>query len=523
MLLISQVYIALYRTDIINVPSNRPAGMGMAGVVKKDKSYLIGEKIKLFQASTYPALADPSTVDASPLSASNLAPARHAGPIVSSSQSKDTKRYDEVLGLDLNFLLPLPITKQLPASISLQKRAVETSYQLFVTVVYGRQLHTLHQPFPVRIKRYDKLSTFGQFHIPLKGNIVSPDHLVEFEYSIPQSSFGPRDSIVSYVKISPNLDLGAKARRIKLQRLSVQVVEVITYNTNESNSATFIAAASTSSALSPSSSSSSSSTALALSHTASINTNHSVVSLAASSASVYNSGIPGSSTASFSDIGGSGDGPVERRRKLCKATNQLDIKLPEAGYRCEITMDFPVTDLREPKDTSGAVVPQTRSDIPAAAYNNGFSTTAPLYKVDYLLVFKAKFSHSKDILIEQPITVTPFDHVMCTSLMKSIKDAVDEANDAYQDEEEYLLNSTARYTKNGGPAGAGAGPDASSASRQQQQPHYKTTNKKTGATKKVFVPIVYRPNDTNSYMAYGVQPVGVGLLGGTSKPMLLIR
>lgn len=481
---ISQVYVALYRTDTINVPSARPAGM--AGVIKRDKSYLIGEKIKLFQASTFPAsggeLVTNGTTGSSQLSSSSSA----------SSNSTANKRYDEVLGLDLNFLLPLPITKQLPASISLQKRAVETSYQLFVTVIYGKQLLTLHQPFPVRIKRYDKLSTYGQFHVPLKGNIVSPDHLVEFEYSIPQSSFGPRDSIVSYVKILPNPDLGAKSRKIKLQRLSVQVVEVITFNTSEVSSASF---------MSSSSSTSISSGAGGLSSNA---LSHTISTTSSASLSTINS------HSSFSQDSSSGDGPIERRRKLCKATNQLDIKLPESGYRCEITMDFPTTDLREPREVSGALVPQTRTDIPLIANNSGFTTAAPLYRVDYLLVFKAKFSHSKDILIEQPITVTPFDHVMCASLMKAIKIAVEEANEAYQDREEYVLNSSAPGSRKQGPNGA-------------QSSSYIVLDKKTGETKKVFVPTVYRPNDTNSYTAYGVQPTGVGLLGGAAKPILIIR
>lgn len=350
---------------------------------KKDKSYLIGEKVKLFQTNS------------------------------------SAKKYDELLGLDLKFLLPLPITKQIPGSISLQKRSVETFYQLFVSVVYGKQLQTYHQSFPVRIKRYDKLSTFGQFHIPLKGNVVSPDHLVEFEYSIPQSSFGPRDNIISYVKISPNLDLGPKSRKIKLQRLSVSVVEVITFNLNESSS---------------------SSLASPYDHHQSYNSHQQQQQNLSS---------------------------VEKRRKLCKATNQLDIKLPENGYRCEITMDFPVNDLR---DKDGIIAPM-RADIPLPAYN-GFTTACQLYKVDYLLVFKAKFSHSKDIVVEQPITVTPFDHVMCTSLMKNIKSAVDEANS------------------------------------QGELPE--------------IVPKVYRPNDSNSFMIYGIQPMGP-LSGNGPKPILVIR
>lgn len=308
-------------------------------------------------------------------------------------QTTAGRKYEELLGMDLAFQLPLPVTDMLPGSISLNKRSVETSYQLFVSVQLGKQLQPIHEGFPVRIKRYDMLSTFGKYHIPLRGGIVSPDHLVQFEYSIPQSSFGPRDSITTFVKVAPNLDLPSKSRKVKLQRLSLQVMEAVTYN-NE------------------------------------------------------------------------GDDPVEKRRRLCKATKQLDLKLADGGYKCEITMDFPFCEMRD-KD---GVVPQLKPDIPFAACN-GFTTSAPLYKISYFLVFKAKFSHCKDISIEQPIIVTAFDHVMCNSLMKSIKESVDEANVA------------------------------------DKRP--------------TFVPKVYRPHDANSYMLFGVQRVGA--LNSGAKPVVLIR
>lgn len=350
---ITQVFIALYRTDSIQPPSNKP---GINGP-KKDQSYMVGEKICLYKAP-------------------------------------DGMKHEEVLGMDLPFRLPLPTTNMLPGSISLNKKSVETSYQLFVSVQHGKQPQVIHEGFPVRIKRYDKLSMFRQFSIPVRGNVISPDHLVEFEYYIYQTSFGPRDSITSLVKILPNLDLHAKSKKVKLQKLSLQVVESITFNAE-------------------------------------------------------------------------GGEPVEKRRKLCKATNTLDMKLSENGYRCEIIMDFPFAELRD-KD---GVVPQMRDDIPLVAYN-GFTTATPLYKIEYFLVFKAKFSHCKDIAIEQPITVTPFDHVMCSSLMKSIKESVDEVD---------ILDKNARM-----PAAK-----------------------------------LYRPHDANTYMLFGVQRTGA--LSSGSKPVILIR
>lgn len=306
---ITMVTLALYRTDVVHAPSNKP---GIAGP-KKDQSFLIGDTLKLFQVS--------------------------AG-----------RAHDEVVALDLPFILTLPVNRPLPASICLGKSLVETTYQLFVSIVHGRQQQTHHVGYPVRLKRYDTLSTFGAFRVPIVSSVPSQDHLVGLDYSIPISAFGPGDRVTAYVKVYPNLDWAAKSRKVKVQRLTLQVVELITFNPET-------------------------------------------------------------------------DEPVEKRRRLCKAVHQLDMKLPDKGYQCELSIDFPQLDFR---DRDG-LVHKERQDIPLAS-RNGFTTAGALYNIEYLLVLKARFSHCKDIEIEQPISVTQFDHATCMSFMKAISDAVDHAN-----------------------------------------------------------------------------------------------
>jgi len=279
---------------------------------RKDQSYLVGEKLCLFQVS--------------------------AG-----------KSLEDVIALDLPFILTLPTNRPMPGSISLGKSTVETCYQLFVSLIYGKQQLSHHIAFPVRIKRYDTLSTFGAFRVPTVKSVTSADHLVTVDYSTPISSFGPGDNVMAYIKVSPNPDW-TKAKKVKLQRITMQIIELITFNHE-------------------------------------------------------------------------GDEPVERRRRLCKTAKQLDLKLPENGYLCELTLDFPSLDLRD-KD---GVISKERQEIPLIS-RNGFSTTASLYKIEYLLVIKARFAHSKDIEIEQLITVTPFDHATCMSFMKNISDSVEYAN-----------------------------------------------------------------------------------------------
>lgn len=500
---ISQVHVALYRTDSIMAPSSaRPTNIYSS---RRDKSYLIGDKLQLYQATSFPADTQ-----------------------VSSSIPSHLAKYDNVLGLDLDFVLPLPVTKHLPSSISLPKRTVETSYQLFVSVVHGKSLQTSHHPFPIRLKRYDKLSTFGQFHVPLKGTVVSPDHLVDFEYSIPQSSFGPRDSIVSYVKISPNLDLYSKSRKIKLNKLSVQVVEVITYNVSDISSTE----KSEDFSMDPSNKRGTVKKRLLPSNSKDSvdSTNYLNSEISNSASTLANTPITTvssvmSSNASSSTSPPTNTGPIERRRKLCKATNTLDLKLPESGYRCEITMDFPFPDLREPKNHPGAVVPfsttrPTLVDVPLPCMATGFTTSAPLYRIDYLLVFKAKFSHSKDILIEQPITVTPYDHVMCVSLMKSIKEAVDDANKLANIKDEYILNSAYLYNNLSKYAVSSRYHKSSKSEHDVSVAPDSLSPDLVDPSKRLFVPTVYRPHDPTSYQAYGLTPSGPL---NNNKSLLLIK
>lgn len=328
------VAVALYRTDCIHPPSNKPKP-GIA-IPKKDQSYLIGEKIVLF----------------------------------------DTKsKSHDLIGMDLPFVLPLPTNRTLPSSISLGKgtASVQTTYQLFVSLIYGAGsgnttlssssagagTSTYHFPFPVRIKRYDTLSTFGAYRVPIVLQVTSADHLVSIDFSSPTSSFGPGDLVLAYLSIRPNPDW-PKSRKVKLQRLTMQIVEVVQFEVGS----------------------------------------------------------------------GSGDEePLIRKRRLAKCAKQLDLKLSQTEpYSCDMSLEFPSAELVD-KDGS-AVVPKGRQDVPLSCCKNGFTTVAALYQIKYVVIVKARFSHCKDVTIEQPITVTPFDHVTCMSFMKCIADAVNQVNRA---------------------------------------------------------------------------------------------
>lgn len=260
-------------------------------------------------------------------------------------QASPGKFHEEVIALDLPFLIPLPTGKALPVSISLGKSIVETTYQLFVSIVHGKSL-TEHITFPIRIKRYDTLSTFGAFQVPISNTVSSSDHIVVLDYSIPTSSIGPTDDIIAYIVVHGNPDWKSKSKKVKIQRITMSVVEVVTFNHE-------------------------------------------------------------------------GDEKIERRRKVSKVVDNVESKIPEEGYSSILALQFPQLDLRD-KD---GLVYKERPDIPLCV-RNGCSTECSLYKIEYLLIIKARLQHAKDIEIEQPFTITPFDHATCMSFMKSISDSV---------------------------------------------------------------------------------------------------
>ncbi|KAG5361902.1 Arrestin family protein 1 [Yarrowia sp. C11] len=303
---ISLVSIALYRTDTIHAPSSKPG----INAPKKEQSFLIGQEQSLFRTS--------------------------AG-----------RASETVVAMDLPFIYEMPTNRPLPASISLGKNSVETTYKIFVTVTYGSNqiMHTSH---PIRIKRYDTLSTFGSFKVPVVKNVQSADHLVDVDYTYPVSSFGPLDPVQVYIKVAANPDIGSKSKRVKLVKVSIQIVEVITYNPE-------------------------------------------------------------------------GDEPIEKRRKVVKTTKQVDQKLSR-DFKFELSMDYPQY---EPKDKD-SIVAKERQDVPTIAMS-GFTAKSSLYRVEYLLVIKAKFSGAKDIESQGRITVSPFGHATCMSFMASIGKCVEQA------------------------------------------------------------------------------------------------
>ena len=146
------------------------------------------------------------------------------------------REYEKVYSMDLPFVIFIPCGRGgeeqsqriPPASVSLSSRTAETFYEIVVLVQQGHA-EQKKQTFPVPVQRYDNLSTFGMFNRPETAEMVT-DHLVTLGISLPKWSYGPLDPVSVYIKLSPNPDWLARAKRVTINKITIGIEEEITYN-----------------------------------------------------------------------------------------------------------------------------------------------------------------------------------------------------------------------------------------------------------------------------------------------------
>lgn len=218
--------------------------------------------------------------------------------------------------MDLPFVLFIPFgrggeevaRKVPPASLQLASRTAETYYELVVTVQQG---HTEQKKyaFPVPISRYDTLSTFGMYNRPGTAERTT-DHLVTLNISLPRWSYGPLDPVSVYIQLSPNLDWLNKAKRVKIDKITIGIDEEVVYNHE-------------------------------------------------------------------------GDEPQRKVKTIAKQTQNVGVKMTEAGYFTNLGLVFPAKDSRD----SDGILPRGKQAFPMYSVS-GFTTTGSLYKVEYFLTVK---------------------------------------------------------------------------------------------------------------------------------------
>jgi hypothetical protein len=74
---------------------------------------------------------------------------------------------------------------------------------------------------PVKIERFDNLSTWDIFQVPRLVEIVGSDHIAQMNVVLPVTCVGPLDAMVILVNISPNPDWPSKAKKIRVNRIQV--------------------------------------------------------------------------------------------------------------------------------------------------------------------------------------------------------------------------------------------------------------------------------------------------------------
>ena len=96
--------------------------------------------------------------------------------------------------------------------------------------LYSSQLvATLHQAqsavtrvtAPVKIERFDNLSSWDIFQIPRLVKIVGADHLAQMSVVLPVTCVGPLDPITILVNIASDPDWPKKSRKIRVNKIQV--------------------------------------------------------------------------------------------------------------------------------------------------------------------------------------------------------------------------------------------------------------------------------------------------------------
>jgi hypothetical protein len=95
-----------------------------------------------------------------------------------------------------------------------------SSSQLIATLHQAQAVVT-RVSSPVKIERYDNLSTWDIFQVPRLVEVVGRDHIAQMNIVLPVTCIGPLDPIMILVNVAPNPDWPTKARKIRVNKIQV--------------------------------------------------------------------------------------------------------------------------------------------------------------------------------------------------------------------------------------------------------------------------------------------------------------
>ncbi|ODQ79911.1 hypothetical protein BABINDRAFT_167015 [Babjeviella inositovora NRRL Y-12698] len=285
--------------------------------------------------------------------------------------------YEEALGLDIPFIIPLP--KDITSSGKFPRWNATTTHSLMITASWGPKSETCSTEFPVAIKKFDTLPVFRQFNEPITQTIQSTDKMTTIEYSIPNNAIGPHEELIMYVKIIANNRKALSDLRSKFSSTDKIRLRAIKFSLNEI-------------------------------------------------LECHEGGLPASKTL-----------------RIASVTKDLgEQAIDSNGVLHELSIQFPVeneilkTQLMPPGSpskgspekgnpllnrviTNTTLVEDTSTDIGVPiTHSQGFTSTGRLFTVRYEVVLKLKFAHAKDQEVTLPITVSPYDRIVSTHLLKWI-------------------------------------------------------------------------------------------------------
>lgn len=267
---------------------------------------------------------------------------------------------DRVISMDIPFIIG--IRNGVPPTSESMRGT--TSHKLDVVVHSGKS--TKQFEFPVVVTTYDTLPLYRQFNEPISKVVDSRDSHVMIDYSFPSSAIGPGEYIMINCKISVNSLYQILSERIKLKKITMEIVEIFDCRCEKS----FIRECVISSTMK-----------------------------GYNGKSVGSRGLNESLNIRLDDS--------EDKFKLF--LKQQDKQLLQAD-----------TQLQRPRNDLKPLVIEHLDDPIPFTHHQPMTKRSVLFSTYYELRVHFKFSWAKDVSIVQPITVAPFDRSKSIHLLKWI-------------------------------------------------------------------------------------------------------
>lgn len=271
--------------------------------------------------------------------------------------------YQELLGLDIPVLIPLP--KDIVSSGHYPHWNAQTVHYLYVQVSCGTSIESetnYAESFPVVIKLYDTLPLYRQFNEPVIDTKDSSDRRLVIETKIPHSSLGPKDDLILNLKIMTNNLSNNTSRNIRLNKLTLQIKEILECHEG---------------GLPPKKEYKIFTTSKEYHENNTINTSGLIEK--------FQIPFPGNNDYLQSYKSGNNKLPVEGNHDPEEVLTIQSINISRDTFIEKLDEGIPLT------------------------HTQGFTTLGKLFSIRYEINIKFKFSRAKDMEIRLPLTISPYD------------------------------------------------------------------------------------------------------------------